>query len=131
MSPVWVLLETALAAHDEQLRTHGGLEGIRDLRLLEGAMMRPQMKFDYGVVDLPTLAAAYGYGIARNHPFADGNKRTALVVMETFLGLNGLQFRSNNAVVAALILELAAGTVTEDQLADWINQDLQPFESTP
>jgi death-on-curing protein len=127
-SPVWVRLDTALAAHAEQLRAHGGIEGVRDIGLLEGAMMRPQMKFDYGIDDIAVLAAAYGYGIARNHPFLDGNKRTALVVMETFLALNGLQFSSDNLVLAALVLELAAGEITEDELAEWIRQDLQPFE---
>jgi death-on-curing protein len=127
-SPVWVRLDTALAAHAEQLRAHGGIEGVRDTGLLEGAMMRPQMKFDYGSDDIAVLAAAYGYGIARNHPFLDGNKRTALVVMETFLALNGLQFSSDNLVLAALVLELAAGEITEDELAEWIRQDLQPFE---
>jgi death-on-curing protein len=127
-SPVWVRLDTALASHAEQLRAHGGIEGVRDAGLLEGAMMHPRMKFDYGVNDIAVLAAAYGYGIARNHPFLDGNKRTALVVMETFLALNGLQFSSDNLVLAALVLELAAGEITEDELAEWIRQDLQPFE---
>jgi death on curing protein len=129
--PIWVLLETAIAAHAEQLAAHGGLDGLRDQGLLEGAMMRPRMKFDYGVIDLPSLAAAYGYGIARNHPFADGNKRTALVVMETFLGLHGFQFRSANLAGAAMILELAAGAITEDELAAWITSDIEPFGSTP
>ncbi len=128
-SPIWVLLEIAIAAHAEQLAVHGGLEGLRDPGLLEGAMMRPQMKYDYGVTDLPSLASAYGYGIARNHPFADGNKRTALVVMETFLGLNGFQFSSENLAVAAMILELAAGTITEDELAAWITDDIEPLGS--
>lgn len=103
---------------------------MRDGGLLEGAMMRPQTKFGYGIDDMAILAAAYGFGIARNHPFIDGNKRTALVVMETFLGLNGLQFASDNVVVAALVLELAAGEITEDELADWIRNDLQPFDDS-
>jgi death on curing protein len=127
--PIWVRIETAIVSHAEQLEIHGGLEGLRDRGLLEGAMMRPQMKYDYGVSDLPTLTAAYGYGIARNHPFVDGNKRTALVVMETFLGLNGLQFKSGNLDVGAMILELAAGTITEDELAAWITSDIEPFDT--
>lgn len=93
--------------------------------------MRAQMKHDDGVTDLPTLAAAYGYGIARNHPFVDGNKRTALVVMETFLGLHGYRFKSDNAEVAAMILELAAGAVTEEELAAWIASELEPLDSSP
>jgi death on curing protein len=128
--PIWVLVETAIAAHAEQLAVHGGLEGLRDRGLLEGAMMRPPTKYDYGVTDLPSLTAAYGYGIARNHPFADGNKRTALVVMETFLALNGFQFKSGNLQVAAMILELAAGNITEQDLAAWITSDIEPFDST-
>lgn len=130
-TPIWVLIETAIAAHAEQLAVHGGREGLRDQGLLEGAMMRAQMKHDYGVTDLPTLAAAYGYGIARNHPFVDGNKRTALVVMETFLALHGYRFKSDNVEVAAMILELAAGAVTEEDLAAWIASDLEPLDSTP
>jgi death on curing protein len=129
LPPVWVRIETAIAAHDEQLAIHGGRDGLRDPGLLEGAMMRPQMKFDYGVSDVSALAAAYGFGIARNHPFVDGNKRTALVVMETFLGLNGFQFKSGNLEVGAMILELAAGALTEEELAAWISTDLEPLES--
>jgi death on curing protein len=125
---IWVRVDTAIAAHAEQLRVHGGKEGLRDRGLLEGAMMRAQMKSDYGVDDMAALAAAYGFGIARNHPFVDGNKRTALVVMETFLGLNGYQLASDNVVLAALILELAAGEITEEELAEWVRGDLQPFE---
>jgi death-on-curing protein len=129
-SPIWVRLDTALAAHAEQLRAHGGIKGMQDPGLLKGAMIRPQLKFDHGVDDIAVLAAAYGYGIARNHPFLDGNRRTALVVMETFLALNSHQIRSDNLVLAALILELAAGEITEDELSEWIRQDLEAFEET-
>jgi death-on-curing protein len=122
-----VQIETALAAHAEQLTVHGGREGLRDLGLLEGTMMRPKTKHDYGVSDVSILAAAYGFGIARNDPFVDGNKRMALVMMETFIGLNGFQFKSGNLQVAAMILELAAGEVSEDDLAVWISSDIEPF----
>jgi death-on-curing protein len=126
--PVWVRPDAALHFHDEQIATHGGAAGVRDHGLFEAAMMRPQMKFQYGERDLASFAAAYAFGLARNHPFVDGNKRTALVVMETFLSLNGFQMRSDNIAAAALILELAAGELSEEQLAEWIRGDLEDFE---
>lgn len=124
------MVETAIAAHAEQIAVHGGLEGLCDRGLLEGAMVRPQTEDDYGVTALPSLTAAYGYGIARNDPFTDGNKRMALVVMEIFLALNGIQFKSGNRDVGAMILELAAGTITDADLAAWITSDIEPFDST-
>jgi death on curing protein len=126
--PTWVRLDAALHFHEEQIAAHGGAAGVRDHGLFEAAMMRPQMKFQYGERDLAVLAAAYAFGLARNHPFVDGNKRTALVVLETFLSLNGWRMKSDNLIVTVLVLDLAAGLMTEDDLADWIRADLEPFD---
>lgn len=122
----WVALEVALAAHHEQLAEHGGGEGVRDERLLESAMARPQNLLAYGDPDVAALAAAYAYGIARNHPFIDGNKRTAAVVSETFLMLNGYVLTATDAELVVAFLALAAGALSEDELADWFRQHIQP-----
>jgi death-on-curing protein len=120
---IWVATSVAQAAHREQLAEHGGLDGVRDLSLLESAMARPQQLEAYGEPDVAQLAAAYAYGIARNHPFADGNKRTAAVISETFLVLNGFDLpATGDAEVAAAFIALAAGELSEDELADWFRQ---------
>jgi death-on-curing protein len=116
---VWVATEVALAAHAEQLAEHGGGEGVRDAGLLESAMARPRNLADYGDPDAAALAAAYAFGIARNHPFVDGNKRTAAVVSETFLVLNGHALEASDAELVVAMLALAAGELSEDELADW------------
>jgi death on curing protein len=116
---VWVALEVAKTAHLEQLAEHGGGKGVRDVRLLESAMMRPQDLLAYGAPDVAALAAAYAFGIARNHPFVDGNKRTAAVVSETFLALNGYTLEATDAELVVVFLALAAGELTEDELAEW------------
>lgn len=116
---IWVALEVAQAAHLEQLSEHGGGEGVRDQRLLESAMARPQNLLAYGDPDAAALAAAYAFGIARNHPFVDGNKRTALVVSETFLTLNGYMLAASDAEIVVVFLALASGELTEVELADW------------
>lgn len=121
---IWVALEVAQAAHLEQLAEHGGGAGVRDGRLLESAMARPQNLSVYGEPDAAALAAAYAYGIARNHPFVDGNKRTAAVVSETFLVLNGFQLNATDAELVVAFLALAAGELAEDELADWFRQHL-------
>ncbi|HMT44790.1 MAG TPA: type II toxin-antitoxin system death-on-curing family toxin [Chakrabartia sp.] len=115
----WVALEVAQAAHLEQLAEHGGGAGVRDVRLLDSAMARPQNLAVYGEPDAAALAAAYAYGIARNHPFIDGNKRTAAVVSETFLMLNGYGLTATDAELVVAFLALAAGELSEDELADW------------
>jgi death-on-curing protein len=107
-----------LAIHDEQLAIHGGSPGIRDSGLLESALDRPRNKWVY-----EDLAAAYGYGIARNHPFIDGNKRTSLLAIYTFLGRNGINFVVPEAEAAAMIMALAAGEVSEPNLARWIRDN--------
>ena len=121
--PEWVTMPIVLAIHDEQLAIHGGSAGLRDAALLESALGRPLNKWAYENAELPELAAAYGYGIARNHPFVDGNKRTALLAIYTFLGVNGVDFIVPEADAAAMILALAAGEVSEESLARWIRDN--------
>ena len=116
---LWIVTEVALAAHAEQLAEHGDGEGLRDAGALESAMMRPRNLAEYGDPDAPSLAAAYAFGIARNHPFVDGNKRTAAVISETFLALNGFTLTASDAELVVAFVALAAGELTEDELADW------------
>lgn len=118
--PVWLTAELVIAIHDEQLRQFGGPEGLRDLGMLESAVDRPHNKWAYGETDLAVLAAAYAYGIARNHPFVDGNKRAALLSLVTFLGLNGIDFLADEMDTVATIRALAAGELDEDSLAAWV-----------
>jgi death-on-curing protein len=121
--PEWLTAEMAIAIHDEQLAIFGGAAGMRDHALLESALDRPRNKWAYEQAELPELAAAYGYGIARNHPFVDGNKRTALLAIYTFLGINGVEFLASEAEAAAMIFSLAAGEVSEESLARWIRDN--------
>ena len=116
---IWVAAAVAEAAHLEQLTEHGGGEGVRDVGLLASAMARPQNLALYGTPDAADLAAAYAFGIARNHPFVDGNKRTAAVVSETFLALNGYALRASDAELVVAMVSLAAGELSEAELADW------------
>ena len=116
----------ALAAHLEQLTEHGGGDGIRDMGLFESAMARPQNLAAYEEPDAASLAASSAFGIARNHPFIDGNKRTALVVSELFLAKNGLFVESGDAETLVAFLALAAGDLTEEELADWFRERIQP-----
>lgn len=120
----WVALAVAEAAHAEQLAEHGGGEGVRDAGLLASAMARPQNLAAYGEVDVAMLAASYAFGIARNHPFVDGNKRTAAVVCETFLALNGHGLSASDAELVVAFVALAAGDLSEDELADWLRDHL-------
>lgn len=128
---VWIDVGDAVGFHDEQIAAHGGTPGLRDANLLQSATARPRMKARYDGAEIAGLAAAYGYGLARNHPFVDGNKRTALVVMETFLVVHGAELKADNAETVALILALAAGDVTEEQLAEWIRDNLVPLDQFP
>lgn len=122
--PVWVLEATALAVHDRQLAEHGGGTGVRDNGALQSALARPRNRWEYGEGDVVALAAAYAFGIARNHPFVDGNKRTAWTVANVFLALNGheLVFEEPDAVRA--VEWLAAGELSEEELADWFRVHL-------
>jgi len=118
----WVWLNGAVlrAVHDEQLAEHGGAAGMRDATLFESALARPVNLAAYAAPDAPALAAAYAYGIARNHPFIDGNKRTAFVAMELFLACNGCELIADDADCVATMLGVAAGTIDEAQLAAWV-----------
>jgi death-on-curing protein len=118
----WVTLDVAATAHAEQLVEHGGGEGVRDNRLLESAMARPRNLAGYGKPDAAALAAAYAYGIARNHPFVDGSKRTAAVVSETFLILNGHRLTATDAELVVAFLALAAAELSEQEIADWFRE---------
>jgi death on curing protein len=124
--PEWLSLDLALAVHDRQLAEHGGPTGVRDRGMLESALARPLNQWTYGEDDLCALAAAYAFGIARNHPFADGNKRTAWVFARLFLRLNGqsLSFAPREAI--DIVLALAAGALSETELADWFRRHLSP-----
>ena len=104
-----------------------GQPGVRDRGLLESAMARPQNQFAYGEQSIARLAASYAFGISRNHPFLDGNKRTSLVVAELFLDLNGFELIATDAQCVTTFLQLAAGDLTEDQLADWITAHVAPI----
>ena len=121
---VWVTRHIAEAVHDRQLAEHGGGIGIRDVGMLESALARPQNLLHYGEPDLAAMAAAYAFGIARNHPFVDGNKRTAWVMARLFLRLNGrvLEFAEREAI--ATMLALAAGELSEDELAHWFGEHI-------
>jgi len=121
---VWLLEETITAIHHRQIAEHGGSEGLRDEGLLLSALARPQNLLAYGepAPDLASLAAAYAYGIARNHPFVDGNKRTALVAARTFLILNGVDLEATQDDKVLTFLSLAEGAVSEEELADWIRK---------
>jgi death on curing protein len=123
---VWIAAEVALAAHGEQLAEHGGGEGVRDAGLLDSAMARPRNLAQYGEPDAAALAAAYAFGIARNHPLVDGNKRIAAVVSETFLALNGYRLEASDAELVVAFVALAAGELSEDELADWFRVHLSP-----
>ena len=124
--PVWIDLDVVLAIHDEQLAEHGGQAGVRDRGLLESALARPRNQFAYGESSLPRLAASYAFGISRNHPFLDGNKRTSLVVAELFLDLNGLDLTASDETCVTTFLRLAAGELGEDDLARWIEENSRP-----
>ena len=124
--PRWIDLEVVLAIHDEQLAEHGGQAGVRDRGLLESAMGRPMNQFAYGEHSMARLAASYAFGISRNHPFLDGNKRTSLVVAELFLALNGVELVAGDAESVTTFLQLAAGDLTEDALAEWIEKHSVP-----
>lgn len=121
---VWLLEETVIAIHQRQISEHGGSEGLKDEGLLASALARPPNVLAYSQPppDLAVLAAAYAYGISRNHPFVDGNKRTALVAARTFLLLNGVNLEANQDEKYLTFLQLAQGTLTEEQLADWIRK---------
>lgn len=124
---VWLSRDALLAAHDEQLAEHGGAAGIRDLNLFESALAWPQNLAAYEQPDAARLAASYAFGIAKNHPFIDGNKRTALVALEAFLVLSGFSLDASDADCVVAILRLAEGELDETALADWVRKHAQPL----
>ena len=121
--PRWITKEQAIRMHAEQLAVFGGPAGLRDEGMLESALGRPQNKWAFGETDQAVLAAAYAFGIARTHPFVDGNKRAAFMVMMTFLRKNGIAFAPSPAEATVAILGLAAGEIDEDGLARWIRDN--------
>ena len=124
---VWIENPVILALHEEHLAEHGGRPGVRDQGLLASALARPRNKVAYDAeCDAASLAAAYAFGIARNHPFVDGNKRTALAVAESFLGRNGFEVTATDAECVTTFLALAAGEIGEKALADWFRRNVRP-----
>jgi death-on-curing protein len=119
---VWIDPTVVLAVHEEQLAEHGGSPGVRDIGLLESALARPMNLVAYGEPDIAELAASYGVGIARNHPFVDGNKRTAFVSVELFLRLNGYRLVVDDAACVLTMLAVAAGEMDEATFAAWLRQ---------
>jgi death on curing protein len=120
----WIDQRVLEAVHDEQLAEHGGAAGVRDIGLFESALARPRQLAAYGEPEVADLAAAYGFGIARNHPFVDGNKRTAFVAIELFLLLNGWELQASDEDCVLTTLALAEGSLTESSLADWIQSHI-------
>jgi death on curing protein len=124
--PIWIDQEALIALHGESLSRFGGPEGLRDRGMLESALGRPRNQQAYSTeVDLAALAAAYAFGISRNHPFVDGNKRAAFIAMDLFLILNGHELVVEETDAIATFLALAAGDLGEDGLADWIRSNMQ------
>ncbi len=120
--PIWLADGVFLAIHRRQIAEHGGLEGIGDEGLLQSALSRPKNLLAYSELppDMASLAASYAYGIVKNHPFVDGNKRTAYVVMRTFLKLNGYDIQASSEEKYQIWIALAAGELSEEELASWI-----------
>ena len=126
MTSRWISKPALLLLHAESLAEHGGSPGIRDEGLLDSALARPQNLVAYGQPDVAALAASYGWGIARNHPFIDGNKRAALLSVGLFLHLNGWRLTASQADTTRTMLALAAGDLPEDALVDWLRQHAAP-----
>lgn len=122
---VWPDREVIIAVHEMQLAEHGGLAGVRDAGLLDSALARAPNLAAYGEADAAAMAAAYGYGLSRNHPFFDGNKRTGFVAAELFLNLNGFELDATDADCVITMLGVAAGEVSEDAFAAWLRAHTQ------
>jgi death-on-curing protein len=124
--PLWVERVVLDAIHLDQIREHGGMTGVRDENALESALARPRQRWHYDrSSDLAILAAAYGFGLARNHPYRDGNKRVAFLAVYVFLGLNGFEIEAAEDDVVELMLKVAAGHCSEEQLAEWVRQHME------
>lgn len=124
MSWVWIEASVVWAIHEAQLAEHGGSAGVRDAGLLDSALARPQNLAGYTEPDAAAIASAYGFGIARNHPFIDGNKRTAWVCTELFLLLNGYTLTADNAAALPITLALASGDISEEEFAGWLRRHI-------
>ncbi|MGA2636889.1 type II toxin-antitoxin system death-on-curing family toxin [Methylocella sp.] len=126
-------MTTVLAIHEEQIAEHGGAGGVRDRGLLSSALDRPRniAAYEPDDCDLPRLAAAYGCGIAKNHPFSDGDEQAALVVAETFLNLNGLELTTDDAACVAIMRAVADGTIGEEKFAGWIRENVELLKPPP
>jgi death-on-curing protein len=126
--PAWLTRTVVEAVHTDLIREHGGALGIRDEGLLESALARPQQKWSYDeAADLAELAAAYGYGLARNHGFIDGNKRVALMAMYIFLALNGRELSASEPETVSIVTAVAAGSVSEAELGAWVRAHLARY----
>ena len=123
--PIWLDKRIALALHESLIREFGGSGGVRDEGLLESALARPQNQAAYGDPSLPEMAAAYAFGIARNHAFVDGNKRTALMAAYAFLRMNGMRLTAPEVEAVAVIRDLAAGEIDEPEVAAWIAANVE------
>jgi death-on-curing protein len=129
--PRWLERFVVDVMHHDMITTHGGLPGLRDEQLLESALARPTQRWNYEEdSEISSLAAAYGYGLARNHPYQDGNKRIAFVAMAVFTELNGFVLEAAEADVVDVMLKLAAGLISEEELAEWLRSHLSPAEDS-
>ncbi|HKT06602.1 MAG TPA: type II toxin-antitoxin system death-on-curing family toxin [Gemmatimonadaceae bacterium] len=125
--PIWIEHLDVEVMHEQQIAEHGGSHGVRDEGLLLAALARPRNLFQHGEnVDLAALAASYGFGIAKNHAYIDGNKRVAFVVMATFLLVNGRRIRASEPQVVTVMLAVADGTMGEEALAAWLREHVTP-----
>jgi death-on-curing protein len=121
MEPTWLTPQMVAAIHSAQIQEHGGSLGVRDQAMIESALARPRNKWEYEPeADLFTIAAAYGYGLTKNHGFIDGNKRVGYMSTYVFLGLNGFDIEAEEPEVVLTMLDLASGSLSEDQFADWL-----------
>lgn len=125
MAWIWLHVDVMRAVHEDQLVAHGGISGVRDEGMFLSALARAENLANYGMPDFADLAAAYGYGIAKNHPFLDGNKRTAFVAVELFLMLNGFALKAFDAECILIMLAVASGDMTESDFASWIRNNTE------
>lgn len=124
----WIASSVVLAIHDAQIAEHGGGAGLRDAGLLESALARPQNLAAYGDPDIAALAAAYAFGIAKNHPFVDGNKRTSAIASRLFLRLNNYDITASEAERLQIWLRLAAGEMDEESLVEWFRKNISEVD---
>jgi death on curing protein len=126
----WLTIADVLAIHDEQIAEHGGLDGVRDLNVIDSAIARPRHLINFGdpTPDVAALAATLAFGLAKNHGFVDGNKRTSAVATETYLALNGLKFTASDEEIVQVWTDIGAGQMAEDKLADWLRGHTLPAD---